>query len=375
MWEDIMEIKISRNELSKGLSLVQGIVERKTTMPILANVLLEAKGRGLIITATDLEVGVTSTMPAEVVKEGRVAVHARGLYDIVKELPDEPIHLNVGENQWVEILCGRAKFKIVGLSPEEFPALPKKGEGVTIKLEGELIREMIDKTAFAMSSDETRFNLNGIYLEQAKEGDNELLRMVATDGHRLSIVDREVKGKWKLPKGVIIPRKGIHELKRLVDNAEGLIDVSIDEKHVIASNKGTTLIIRLIDGQFPPYKQVLPSQTKRNIGVDRQTILQVLKRVSILSVDRSRGVRFSFSPKNLEVSTSNPDVGEAREELPINYKGEKFEIGFNARYFIDVLNVLPDEQAQLQMGDDTTPCILKSEKDKGFTHIVMPMRL
>lgn len=370
-----MEIKISKGDLLKGLSLVQGIVERKTTMPILANVLLEAKARGLTITATDLEVGVTSTIAAEVVKDGKAAVHARGLYDIVKELSDEMVSLSVGENQWVEIVCGRARFKIVGLSPEEFPALPKKGEGVSIKLEGEIIKEMIEKTAFAMSSDETRFNLNGVYLEQAKEQDSDLLRMVATDGHRLSIIDREVKGKWKLPKGVIIPRKGVFELRRLVENAEGPIDISIDEKHVVASNKGTTLIVRLIDGQFPPYKQVLPSQTKRTISVDRQVILQVLKRVSILSADRSRGVKFAFSPKNLELSTSNPDFGEAREELPINYKGEKFEIGFNARYFIDVLNVIADEQAQLQMGDDTTPCVLKSEKDRGFTHIVMPMRL
>lgn len=370
-----MEIKISKGELLKGLSLIQGIVERKTTMPILANVLLEAKGRGLTLTATDLEVGITSTMAAEVVRDGRTAVHARGLYDIVKELSDELVHLNVGENQWVEIVCDRAKFKIVGLSPEEFPALPKKGEGVTMKLEGNIIKEMIEKTCFAMSSDETRFNLNGIYLEQAKEGESELLRMVATDGHRLSIIDREVKGKWKLPKGVIVPRKGIYELKRLVDNSEGPIDISIDEKNIIASNKPTTLIIRLIDGQFPPYRQVLPSQTKRSVGVDRLSILQALKRVSILSADRSRGVKFAFSPKNLEVSTSNPDFGEAREELSINYKGEKFEVGFNARYFIDVLNVLEDEQTQLMMGDDTTPCILKSEKDRGFTHVVMPMRL
>ncbi len=370
-----MEIKITKNELLGGLSLVQGIVERKTTMPILANVLLEAKSKGLTLTATDLEVGVTSNLAAEVITDGRVAVHARGLYDIVKELPNETVHLTVGENQWVEISCGRAIFKVVGLSPEEFPALPKKGDGATVKLEGEIIGEMIEKTSFAMSSDETRFNLNGVYIEQEKGSDGGILRMVATDGHRLSIIEREIKGKWKLSKGVIIPRKGIYELKRLVENADGPIDVSIDEKHVVASGKGTTLIIRLIDGQFPPYKQVLPSQVKRNIAVDRQMILQVLKRVSILSVDRSRGVKFAFSPKNLEVSTSNPDLGEAREELPINYKGEKFEIGFNARYFIEVLNVMGDEQAQFQMGDDTTPCVLKSEKDKGFTHIVMPMRL
>jgi DNA polymerase-3 subunit beta len=217
--------------------------------------------------------------------------------------------------------------------------------------------------------------LNGVFVEQVKEGEKEFLRMVATDGHRLSIIDREIGGKWKLAKGVIIPRKGIIELKRLVDLAEGSIELTLDEKHVIASNKQTTLIIRLIDGQFPPYKQVMPTQLKRVIGVDRKNILEVLRRVSVMSADRSRGVKFVFSPKNLEVSTSNPDFGEAKEELSINYKGEKFEIGFNARYFIDVFNVIDDEETQLQMGDDTTPCVLKSDHDRGFTHIVMPMRL
>lgn len=370
-----MEIKIAKSELMKGLSLVQGVVEKKTTMPILSNVLMEAKGKTLTIIATDLEVGVNCKLNADVLADGKVAVHARGLYDIVRELPEETVSLKTDDNFKVDVSCGRAQFKIVGLSPSEFPALPKKGEGAAIKIEGEVLSQMIEKTSFAMSSDETRYNLNGVYLEQTKEKDKEGLRMVATDGHRLSIIDRQIKGKWKLTKGVIIPKKGVLELKKLIETTEAPLDIWIDEKHAIISTEDTTLIIRLIDGQFPPYKQVVPNQTKRAIGVERKMILQALKRVSVMSADRSRGVRFVFSPKNLEVSTSNPDFGEAKEELPVNYKGEKFEIGFNARYFIDVLNVIGDEQAQFQMGDDTTPCILKSEQDKDFVHIVMPMRL
>jgi DNA polymerase-3 subunit beta len=370
-----MEIKITRAEFLDGLSLVQGIVEKRSTMPILANVLLEARGKGVNIAATDLEVGVISQLSADVIEDGKVAVHARGLYDIVKELPEEIIHIKTGDNFRIDIKCGRAAFRVVGLPPDEFPALPKKGEGSSLKLESSLLKQMIEKTSFAMSTDETRYNLNGIYMEQHREGDKDVLRMVATDGHRLSIIDRQVRGKWKLPKGVIIPKKGILELKRIVDAADDQIDLWIDEKHAIISSKNTTLMIRLIDGQFPPYKQVVPAQAKRQVGIERKTILQALRRVSVLSADRSKGVKFVFSPKNLELSTSNPDFGEAREELPVNYKGEKFEIGFNARYFIDVLNVIQDEQAQFQMGDDTTPCILKSEQDSGFLHIVMPMRL
>lgn len=368
-----MEIKITKTELLKGLTLVQGVVEKKTTMPILANVLLEAKGKDFSITATDLEVGVNSLLAAEIVKPGKVAVHAKGIYDIVKELPEGVVHITVGDNHRVDISCDRAQFKVVGLSPDEFPSLPKKGNGTTIKVEGGVINQMIEKTSFAMSTDEMRQNLNGVYLEE--NGGKGTLRMVAIDGHRLSICDRKIQGDWKLPKGVIIPRKGVVELKRLIDLAEGTIDLCIDEKHVIVSNDNTTLVVRLIDGKFPPYKQVMPKEPKRAVAIDRKAMLQALRRVSVLSADRSKGVKFVFSPKNLEISTSNPDFGEAREEMSIKYKGEHFEIGFNARYFIDVLGIIGDDEASFQMGDDTTPCVLKSGQDDGFTHIIMPMRL
>ncbi len=367
-----MEIKIKKTDLLKGLSLIQGIVEKKTTMPILANVLLQTKAKSFNIVATDLEVGLDTTINADVIKDGQVAIHAKGLYDIVRALPDDMVHLTVGENYKVDIKCGRSQFKLVGLASEEFPKLPQKGEGTSIKVEGRIMKQMLEKTSFAMSNDEMRLNLNGVYVEQ--EGTNNL-RMVAIDGHRLSIVDREIKGEWKLPKGVIIPRKGVMEFRKIVDNEDSTIEMSIDKKHIILNSDNSTLVIRLLDGQFPPYKQVIPKQATRAVAMDRKEILQALKRVSVLSVDFSKGVRFVFSPKNLEVSSSNPDFGEAREEMPIEYKGEMFEIGFNAKYFMDVLNIIEDENAKFQMGDDTTPCVLSSNEDKGFTHIIMPMRL
>ncbi|MFH1874630.1 MAG: DNA polymerase III subunit beta [Pseudomonadota bacterium] len=367
-----MEIKIKKNDLLKGLSLIQGIVEKKTTMPILANVLLQAQAKDFTIIATDLEVGLNTKINADIITEGKIAVHAKGLYDIVRALPDDMVHLKVGENYKIDIKCGRSQFKIVGLSSEEFPKLPKKGEGTGIKVESNIIKQMLEKTAFAMSNDEMRLNLNGVYVEQ--EGP-EILRMVAIDGHRLSIVNREIKGEWKLPKGVIIPRKGVMEFRKIVEAAEGTIDIWFDNKHVILGCDNSTLVIRLLDGQFPPYKQVVPKQAKREVVMNRVEILQALRRVSVLSSDYSRGVRFIFSPKNLEVSSSNPDFGEAREDMTIEYKGEVFEIGFNAKYFMDVLNIIDDENAQFHMGDDTTPCVLKSNDDKGFTHIIMPMRL
>jgi DNA polymerase-3 subunit beta len=370
-----MEIKIPRTEILKGLSLVQSIVERKTTMPILANVLFEAKKKQLSITATDLEVGINCSYPADVLTEGKVTVHAKSLYDIVKELPDDTVHFKMKDGNWVEIKCGKSKFRIVGLSPEEFPELPTRGTGETRRTEAGTVREMIEKTAFAMSSDETRYNLNGVYTDLSCSEDGKTVLMVATDGHRLSIVKREVGAKWNFPKGGIVPRKGIMELKRLAESGDSPIDVWADKKHVIAYRDNTTLVIRLIDGQFPPYEQVVPKKSKRTVAVNRDELIHALKRVSVMSTDRSRGVKFSFSPGNLDISASNPDLGEAKEELTAEYKGESFEVGFNAKYFIDALTSIKDDQAVLQLGDETAPCVLASEYDKNFTHVIMPMRL
>ncbi len=372
-----MEIKITRTELLKGLGLVQSIVERKTTMPILANVLLEANKKALSITATDLEVGVNCSYNADVLEEGRVTVHAKSLYDIVKELPDDTVHFTMKDGNWVEICCGKSTFRIVGLSPDEFPKLPKREGGQTQRTEAALLREMIDKTAFAMSSDETRYNLNGVYTDFSGGEDGKTVLMVATDGHRLSVVKRKVGSKWNFPKGAIVPRKGVMELRRLTETgpADAPIDLWADKKHVIAYRDNTTLVIRLIDGQFPPYEQVMPKRSKRTLALNRSELIHALKRVSVLSTDRARGVKFAFSPNNLDISASNPDLGEAKEELAAEYKGEAFEIGFNAKYFIDALSAINDEQAILQLGDETSPCVIGSEYDREFTHVIMPMRL
>ncbi|MFA4974523.1 MAG: DNA polymerase III subunit beta [bacterium] len=370
-----MEIRITRTEMLKGLGLVQSIVERKSTMPILTNVLLEASGKNLSVTATDLEVGMNCIYPAEVVSEGKVTIHAKSLYEIVKELPEEMVHFKLKSGNWVEIKCGKSNFKVVGLASDEFPSLPKKGSGQTQKADAAFIRDMIDKTSFAMSNDETRYNLNGVYTDFSGAENGKTIQMVATDGHRLSIIKREADVKWCLPKGGIVPRKGVAELKRLVETGDSPVELWADAKHLIAYRDNTTLVIRLIDGQFPPYEQVVPKKSKRVVSVNRQDLIRALKRVSVISTDRSRGVRFTVSPNNLDISASNPDLGEAKEELTAQYKGDAFDIGFNARYFIEALLSIEDEQVALQLGDETSPCLIMSEFDRGFTHVIMPMRL
>lgn len=370
-----MEIKIKKEDLLKTLTFTQNVVEKKSTMPILANVLIEVVGKRLKVSATDLEVGISVDCPAEVFKAGRVTVFARGLYDIIKELPDQLIHIKMLDNNWLAITCGKSKFKIVGMSAEEFPSMPACKEGVVYTEAKETIQQMIAKTQFAMSNDETRYNLNGICLQSVSAKGHEGIRMVATDGHRLSLVDRESKSKWKIGKGAIIPRKGIMELKKLLEAYEGDFTFKIDEKNISVEKENVQLVIRLIDGQFPPYEQVIPKENKRVVSIDKALFVKALRRVSLLASEKTKGVKFSISPGHVEVSTSDPDRGEAQEEMEAAYKGETFSVGFNSRYFLDVLDVLADEKVVMEFKDDVSPCIIRSEMDRNITNVIMPMRM
>ncbi len=369
-----MEFKIQKTDLVNGLYLTQSVVEKKSTMPILASVLIEAKGKTVSFSATDLEVGVISHHQAEVMKPGKIVIQARGLYDIAKELPEDLVTIKVLSNNWVNILCGKSKFKMVGAGHEDFPTMPA-ADGPVYNMDAKDFLEMISKVSYAMSNDETRYTLNGVYLEEATNGSVSGIRMVATDGHRLSMSERAVKGKFKLPKGVILPKKGVWELKKLLEDHEGDFSMQIGEKTISANTKAASLVCRLVDGQFPPYKQVIPKDNKKVVIVDRQQFIQSLKRVSLMADDRAKGVKLQISSGNLDLMSSNPDLGEANEETACVYKGEKFDVGFNARYFIDVLGVIQDEKVTMELKNDTTPCIIRSEFDKGFLSVVMPMRI
>lgn len=370
-----MEIKIEKEILVDGLAWIQSVVDRKTTMPILSNVLMEAKNGGLSFTATDLEVGVIGSVKAEVIETGRATVPARGLYDIVKELPKQPVHLKTTENHWLEIQCSKSKFKLVGMDAKEYPALPKKSDGIEFSIPVATLLEMLEKVDFAVSTDETRYNLNGILIETGEKNGQNTLKLIATDGHRLSISEKVIEKKIPLGDGVIFPRKGVQELKHLLEGMDGSLQIWIGKKQAIIDKDEKSLMVRLIDGQFPPYMHVIPKQQKRVLSTSRISLMQALKRVSVVTTDRSRGVKFSISPGNLEISATNPDLGEAKEELTVQYKGPTFSIGFNALYFLESLQVVEDEQVVLQLNDEVSPCLIQSECDSGFLHVIMPMRL
>ena len=370
-----MEIGVKREDLLHGLYLVQGVVERRTPQPVLAHVLIESDGDQVGMSATDMEVGVRCRVAAKVKKGGAVTANARKLYEIAREVTADEVTLKASTAGWVELHAGRSKFKVVSLDPKDFPALPLgpgASAGTTIKIAAGTLREMIDKTLFAVSNDETRFNLSGVYLES---GDG-LLRMVATDGHRLAMIERTMKAA-KLPKGVIMPRKGLVEVRKLLEEAEEAeLALVIAEKDVRVQTPDVAFFMRLVEGDFPDYKQVIPGSTRSKVRMNREDFLGALRRIALLASERSHGVKLGVQKGTLEIAASNPELGEASEDIEISYTGEPMSVGFNARYLLDVLGVhAAGDMMELGLTDEVGPGVLTGSQDATFTYVLMPMRL
>jgi DNA polymerase III subunit beta len=371
-----MEVTLKRDDLVRGLHLVQGVVERRTPQPILANVLLEPAEGGIALTATDMEVGLRVTVPAQMKKKAAVTVNARKVYEIARELAADEVTLKVGTAGWVDVVAGRSRFKVVSLDPKDYPQLPfgaNAGTGTPIRIAAGTLREMIDKTLFAVSQDETRFNLSGVYVESAEGG---ILRMVATDGHRLAMVDRSVADA-KLPRGVIMPRKGLVEVRKLLDETgEAELTLVVAEKDVRVHTPQLSFFMRLVEGEFPDYRQVVPSSTRAKAQVNRDDLLAAVRRISLLASERSHGVKLHFEKGSLELSASNPDLGEASEDIEASYGGESMSIGFNGRYLLDVLGVhAQGDVIELGLTEEVGPGLLRGSQDPTYTYVLMPMRL
>jgi DNA polymerase-3 subunit beta len=376
-----MELKISTAELAKALGRSQGIVEKKSTMPILSHVLLEARKDQLIVSATDLDLAVSSEHAegCEILKDGALAVSARHLYEIVRALPEQQATLKKAHNSYLEVRSGPSEFRIVGLPAEDFPALPRFEKVPFAEIDAQQLLDMIERTFFAVSTDETRYNLNGVYFEPSAEA----LRLVATDGHRLSLVERPASGAFGLKKGVILPKKGLQELRKLLgEAAEGGADtggtkLGFVENSAVVRRPGVTLSMRLIEGLFPDYRQVIPKPGEKAVRLGRERFQETLRRISLLSSDKAHAVKLELTKGSLRVMSQNPDLGEAKEEVPVEYAGEPLKIGFNARYVLDVLAVMQSKDVSFELADDLSPGVLRGadEADQGFTAVVMPMRI
>lgn len=365
-----MNFETNKESFLKVLTKIQGIIEKKHTIPILSNVLLELKNDQLIITVTDLEVGLRSFLEVKNGSEGKITVSAKKLYEIIREMPNKNIKFTAKNNYWIEIQCEKTIFNLVGLSSEEFPNFPEINDNVLKEVDVEQFNNMIDKTIFSVSNDESKFNLNGIFLRN-----EENFKMVSTDGHRLSYCSNDQFENMSIfNDGIILPKKGIYEFKKIV-NKEKPLFIGMNENNFTMKNDNCILIMRIIDGEFPDYKKVLPHKCEKYSQINKTEFLHAIKRISILSNEKSKGVKFNLEKNKLIISSSNPDFGDAKEEIDIKYEGDEISIGFNSKYIIDILSSIEDDFINFYLKDNLSPGMLEPVKDKNFLSVIMPMRL
>lgn len=383
-----MKVKIQRGELLKGLQRVQGVVERRNTMPILGHILLEAGEDKLTLFATDLEIGIRCAYPATAIDKGRVTIAGRKFYEIIRELPEGEVHLQETENHWVEIQAATSQFKVTGLPVQEYPAQPFTLQQPLLSIPRTVLQELIPKTLFAVGENDTRYILNGVLLELRSESATScLIRLVGTDGHRLAMVERGFEavraGGSDQPGGLgpegavsaIVPKKTLMEIKRLMEEDDQDPEMGFTKNQMLFRQGNLLLFSRLMEGTYPNYQQVIPKDNEKHVLIPKRSLEGALRRVSLLSREKTNAVKLQIEAGKMSLFSSNPELGEAKEDLPIPYKGAEVSTGFNARYLLDVLGVLKGEEARFEFKDALSPCLIREPQDKDYLCVVMPMRV
>ena len=377
-----MKLTIERAALLKALGHVQSVVERRNTIPILSNVLLSADGHGLAFSATDLDMEIVDETPARVTGEGQITAPAHTLYEIVRKLPDgADVELKyMGEDPRLSVTAGRSRFNLPVLPSGDFPQMTRDGLSDKLAIEADALIRLIDRTRFAISTEETRYYLNGLYLHTVSEGGVTKLRAVATDGHRLALAEMPApEGAAGLP-GVIVPRKTIAEARRLLDDAGESVDVRISAAKVRfdfagEDGQGAALTSKVIDGAFPDYVRVIPRDNTKVVQVDVKLFAAAVDRVATISAEKSRSVKLAIEPGKLTLTVRNMEAGQAVEEVEIDYDGDSFEIGFNARYLLDVCGQIGGEGMELRFADPASPTLVIDPSDDGVKYVLMPLRV
>jgi DNA polymerase-3 subunit beta len=363
-----MKFSVSKEKLLEGLQTVQNVVSTRTTLPILSNVLLQASGGELKLTTTDLDVGVRGSVEAAVDKPGATTLPARRLFNIVRELPSSEIQIEVDSKNVASIRSGPSFFKILGLPEEEFPPLPKFENAKVFTLRQKDLKDGLKKTSYAISTDETRYVLNGILFTFK---DNKLT-LVATDGRRLALVDIELEFPRSHEVDIIVPSKAVTELGRLLGE-EGDVKLKVGENQIAFEVNGTLLVSKLIEGNYPNYRQVIPAEAKERITLERELFLNSVHRVSLLASEKSNSVKIIFSKNNIDITANTPDVGEAKESLAVQYKGKEFSIAFNPEFLMAPLRNLSNDEVFLDLTDEMSPGVIKIQTP--FLYVLMPMRI
>ena len=374
-----MKFTIDRSALLTALQHVHSVVERRNTIPILSNVLIEAKEDGVYLTATDMDIAVIEKInleKSEVMQLGTITTSAQMLYDIVRKLPENvKVELLSEKNDRLGIKASSSSFALNCLPAEDFPSISQEEFKFTFSLETNDLIRLIDKTSFAMSLEETRYYLNGIYLHAVKDTDGEKLRTVSTDGHRLSRVDMNIpEGANEIP-GVIVPRKTIMEIRKLLEDHSDTINLSLSDNKIKLSFSNVILTSKLLDGTFPDYSRVIPEQNDKTVTISNQLLSEAVDRVSTVSTDKTRAIKVNISKGNLIISATNPDKGSASESLDVIYDGEEVEIGFNSKYVLDVARQIKGNEIIIKLSDSVSPTLVYDKDDKGVLFVLMPMRV
>ena len=372
-----MQLTIERSTLLRSLTHVQGVVERRTTIPILSNVLLQASGSKLGLTATDMDLAIIEGVSADVGQDGSTTVPAHTLYDIVRKLPEgSQVEVRAGGEQGqLEIRSGRSKLSLTTLPGEDFPVMSEGDLPYQFTVAASVLRRLIDRTRFAMSTEETRYYLNGLYLHAAEAGGSNVLRIVATDGHRLARVEVALPDGASGMPGVIVPRKAVGEIYKLIEEVEADIEISLSETKIRFAFGDAVLTSKLIDGTFPDYDRVIPFGNDKTLAVKRDEFVKAVDLVSTISTEKSRAIKLSLDDGNLVLTATSPEAGSAREELDVNYNDGPLEIGFNSKYLMDITQQIEGDDAKFILSDGASPTLVQDMSDTSALYVLMPMRV
>ena len=375
-----LSINLSKEDFLPALNSLQSITGKKGTLAILANVLIQTQENFIELVATDLEVGIKKNVAAEIISPGSLTLPAKILYEIVRESGSDSIKIEEKEKNWVRIKAGTSMYNLAGTASEEYPNFPEYNEEYLVSLPCEIIKQLIDKTIFSAAQErESNYTLTGILLEkEIKEEEKNILRMVSSDGHRLSIMEKELDPESDnliIEKNTLIPKKGVSEIKKVCEGQKNF-SLGADKKQLVVKTKNSLLIVRLMNGEFPDYKSIVNVIEKENvIEIERSKFLESLKRTNLFTEDTFNAIQLSVEDNKLVLSSHNMDFGNAKDEIVINYKGEPLDLGFNCRYFIDTLQVMRSDKIKAYVNSDQSPCLIEGDEDQGFISIIMPMKI